>query len=153
MSSTPLKLTGDFGIVEESVRRRIADFANLGFELTDVRLAGSPALQVFPMFHFANNKSEMSLDLSFFPARPRQTGGFTILIVRPGNRKLSVKEYLRAHGESELAEVFNYREPANIREFSESALAKLIEVMAKDLRPILEGKLWEETPIDWMGYK
>lgn len=153
MSSTSTNLSGDFAIVEESVRRHAPDFAKFGFELKDVTIAGSPALQVFPMFHFANKKTEMSIDISFFPSRQGRNGGFNVLLVRPGNRKLSLKEYLREHKRDELADVFTYREPTDVREFSESFLTKLYELMATDLKPILDGKVWEETPIDWMGYK
>lgn len=153
MSTAPSKLTGEFAIVEESVRRHGPGFSTFGFELADVTLAGSPALQVFPMFHFANKKSGLSIDMSFFPSRQGKNGGFNVLIVGRGNRKLSLKEYLRAHHKPELAEDFNYRSPADIREFCETVLNELLNLMATDLKPILDGKVWEETPIDWMGYK
>ena len=153
MSTAPSNLTGDFAIVEESLRRHAPDFAKFGFELATVTLAGSPELQVFPMFHLVNKKTGMSIDMSFFLARQGRNGGFNVMIVKPKNRKLSVKEYLKSHNKTGGAEIFNYREPTEVRDFSESFLTKLLDLMATDLKPILEGKVWEETPIDWMGYK
>lgn len=153
MSTPPSGLTGDFAIVEEAVRRHAPDFANFGYELTSTTLAGSPELQVFPLFHFANKKAGMSIDISFFPAQQGRNGGFNAMIVRAGNRKLSVKEYLKTHNKPEWAESFNYREPANVRDLSEATLIKILELMGTELKPILQGKVWEETPIDWMGYK
>jgi hypothetical protein len=140
--------------VEEVVRRRAPEFGSHGFELTEIKLAGSPKLQVFPMFRFLNKRARMAIDISFLPTSQGHQGGFGVLLVNPANHKLSVKEYLKFHGREELAQAFNYRDPCpDIRGFANSFLSVLLDLMSTDLKPILEGKVWEETPIDWMGYK
>ena len=30
---------------------------------------------------------------------------------------------------------------------------RLVSLLDSNLKLVLEGKVWEETPIDWMGYK
>lgn len=153
-STSAASLTGDSAVVEEVVRQHAAEFGAQNFELTGVKLAGSAKLQIFPIFRFLNKRTGMAMDVSFFSASQGHQGGFGVLIVNPVNRKLSVKEYLRLHGRKELAQGFNYRDSSvDVRGFADSFIRTLLDLMSNDLKPILEGRVWEETPIDWMGYK
>jgi hypothetical protein len=151
-AETPL--AGEFAIVDQVVRQHAPDLAVLGFDFSGVTLENSPPLQGYAIFHFLNKHTGMTIEISFFRAREGRNGGFTVLIVSPGNRKLSIKEYLRLHGFEDLTKRFIYRDPStDVRDFADSFLQMLVELLHKDLRPIIEGKAWEETPIDWMGYK
>ena len=154
MNQGEVALTGDSAIVNEVVRQHASSFGRYGFELTGVTLEGSPKLQPFPVFHLLNKRTGMRIDVSFFAATGRLNGGFTVLIIKPVNRKLDVEDYLKLHGREELTTFFNYREPTtDVRRFADSFLQMLVGLLNKDLKPILDGKLFEETPIDWMGYK
>jgi hypothetical protein len=154
MNQAEVALTGDFATVNEVVRQHAPGFATRGFELTGVTLEGSPRLQRFPVFHFLNSRTRMRIDVSFFADARRQKGGFTVLIIRPVNRKLDVEDYLKLHGREELSKSFSYREPnTDVRGFAESFFRMLGGLLDEDLKPIVDGKVFEETPIDWMGYK
>jgi hypothetical protein len=95
----------------------------------------------------------MILDISFFPACYGRSGGFNAFLIRPDNHKLSVKEYLNRHGFEEAAKVFTYREPMDVRVFADMFFQTIVRLLKDDLRPFVEGNTWEDTPIDWMGYK
>jgi hypothetical protein len=149
-----LSFTGDFAIVNEAVRRYTPGFSAHGFQLTGVTLEGSAKLQRFPVFHFLNERTAMGIDISFISAAGGLNGGFTVLLIKPENRKLDVEDYLKSHGREGLTKFFTYRAPAtDVRGFADTFLQMFVGLLDRDLKPILEGKTFEETPIDWMGYK
>jgi hypothetical protein len=96
----------------------------------------------------------MEIDISFVAATKGLNGGFTVLIIKPVNHKLSVEAYLKSHGREILTGFFTYHDPTtDVRSFADSFLRMLVGLLDGDLKPILDGKTFEETPIDWMGYK
>lgn len=96
----------------------------------------------------------MRIYISFFAAARGLNGGFTVLIVRPENRKLDVEDCIEKHGRETLTGLLTYRDPAtNLHSFADTFFRMLVRLFDSDLKPILEGKVFEETPIDWMGYK
>ncbi len=75
------------------------------------------------------------------------------MISTPDNRKLNVHDYLVLHGRSDMARLLTDDAPTDVRAFSESSVRMLIGLLDNELKPIVEGKTFEETPIDWDGYK
>ena len=76
------------------------------------------------------------------------------MICPPDNRKLNVRDYLDRHGRSETSASFTSDDPTRgLREFAESTVRTLLGLFDNELKPIVEGKRFEETPIDWQGYK
>jgi hypothetical protein len=147
-------LTGEFAIVDQAVREHASCFSRHGFQLTGVTLPGSARLPRFPVFHFQNKRTFMDINVSFYAAPGRPNRGFNVLIVKPVNRKLNLEDYLKLHGRDDLAERFSCPDlTVDLREFAEAFLDMLCGLLDKELQPILEGKTFEETPIDWMGYK
>lgn len=154
MNQLQVALTGDSAVVHEVVRQHAPAFSSKGFELNGVTLEGSPKLSLFPVFHFLNKSTGMRIDISFFAAANGRNGGFTALLIKPVNHKLDVEDYLKQRGRTEIGSFFTYRDPeTDIRKFTNSFLLMLESSFEKELRPILEGKTFEETPIDWMGYR
>jgi len=154
MIERDLSLTGDFAIVNEAVRRYVPGFSAHGFRLTEVTLEGSAKLQRFPVFHFLNEHTAMGIDVSFISATGGLNGGFTVLLIKPGKHKLDVEDYLKSHEREGLTRFFTYRDPAtDVRGFADTFLQMFVGLLDRDLKPIIEGKTFEETPIDWMGYK
>ncbi|MGA3045469.1 MAG: hypothetical protein ABSD67_02530 [Terracidiphilus sp.] len=154
MNFDALELAGDDAIVNDVVLLHSFDFATHGFNFKEVTLEGSQELERFPIFHFLNERTRMKIDISFCAATRGLNGGFTVLIIRPGNQKLDVEDYLKEHGREQLTKYFTYRAPAaNVRDFADTFLMMLAGLLDRDLKPIIEGKTFEETPIDWMGYK
>jgi hypothetical protein len=90
----------------------------------------------------------------FFAAANGLNGGFLVQIEKPVNKSLNVKDYLKLHGHQELDKLFNYRDPTtDVRSFAESFFQMLCRLFNEDLKPVLDGETFEETPTDWMGYK
>jgi hypothetical protein len=154
MSRAEGAFTGDSVIVSEVMLKHAPGFVAHGFEFIGADLAGSTELQRFPVFHFLNKQTGMRIDVSYYATLTGTNGGFTALIIKPPNSKLDVEDYLKLHGHEELTESFAYHGPiADLRGFVDSFLRNLAGLLDSDLKPILEGTVWEETPIDWMGYK
>jgi len=154
MNLDVLALTGDDSVVNEVIHQHAPAFAAHGFEFKEVTLEGSQELGRFPVFHFLNEHTAMGMDISFCAAVRGLNGGFTVLIIKPVNLKLDVEDYLKEHGREALTKFFTYRDPAtNVRTFADTFLVMLAGLLERDLKPILDGRIFEETPIDWMGYK
>lgn len=154
MNLDVLALTGDDSIVNEVIHKHAPAFAACGFEFKEVTLEGSQELVRFPIFHFLNEHTAMGMDISFCAAAGGLNGGFTALIIKPVNHKLDVEDYLKEHGREALTKFFTYRDPAtDVRTFADTFLVMLAGLLERDLKPILDGRIFEETPIDWMGYK
>jgi hypothetical protein len=64
-----------------------------------------------------------------------------------------VHDYLVRHGRSDEARLLTNDAPTDVRAFSELAIRLLLDLLAGELKPVVEGKTFEETPIDWQGYK
>ena len=154
MNFDVLALTGDDVVVNDAVQQSAPEFAARGFDFKEVTLEGAQELGRFPVFHFLNERTAMRIDISFCAAVRGLNGGFTVLIIKPVNLKLDVEDYLKTHDREMLTKHFTYRDPAtNVRGFVDTFLRMLVGLLYRDLKPILEGKTFEETPIDWMGYK
>jgi hypothetical protein len=147
-------LTGSFAVVGDSVHQHLDEFARHGFKLSSVVWRGSDKLGRYPIFKFLNQRTGMAMRISFFPAQNGLNGGFVTMILKPVNHRLDVEDYLKMHAKSELTRFFTYRDPnADLRVFAHAFLQMLDGLMAKELMPVLEGKVWEDTPVDWQGYK
>lgn len=147
-------LTGDFATVNEIVHEYTGEFAAIGYEYTETTWEGSPKLLRYLVFKFKNKRTGMVIDIAFFPAQQGRNGGFVVTIIKPVNHVLNVEDYLKLHGPGELRQFFTYRDPnTDVREFAQAFLRTLGGLLRKELAPVLLGKIWEDTPIDWMGYK
>jgi hypothetical protein len=141
-------------LIESVVREHTSEFAERGFKLNKVELANYPKGRTVPIFHFVNESTRLTMRISFIEALSGRNGGFTVLLVKPGNHKLNVEDFLKRHAMQDLATAFTYHGgDSEIRSFAESFIASLIRLMDGPLRPVFSGEVWEDTPIDWMGYK
>ena len=154
MEQPEVTLTGDDAIVSEVVRERAAGFEARGFEFTGTKLEGSPRLGRFPVFSFLNRQTGLQIHVSFSSAGTGLNGGFVVTLVNKANRKLDLEDFLKLHGHPELTKYLTYRHPKpDIRSFAESFFDMLDGLLDTDLKPIIDGTTFEETPIDWMGYR
>lgn len=154
MNLDVLALSGDDAVVNEVVHQYSAAFAAHGFDFKEVTLEGSQKLGRFPVFHFLSDRTAMRIDISFCAAVKGLNGGFTVLIIKPVNQKLDVEDYLKAHNREMLTPYFTYRDPStNVRNFADTFLRMFTGLLDRNLKPVLDGRAFEETPIDWMGYK
>ena len=154
MEQPEVHLTGEDAIVSEVVRRHAASFEARGFQFAGAKLAGSTKLDRYPAFSFVNKQTGLQIYVSFSAAREGLNGGFVLFLVNPDNRKLNVQDFLKLHGRTEPMKLFTYRDPkTDVRTFAESFFDMVDGLLDSDLKPILDGESFEETPIDWMGYR
>lgn len=147
-------LTGDFAIVNDVLRECRPELSSLGFEYVVTEWGGSPKLRQYPVFKFRKKRTNMELGILFSLAGQGLNGGFVATITKPKNHLLDVKDYLRLHGHEDSTRLFSYRDPnTDIRVFAQDFCRTLLGVMRSELAPVLDGKIWEDTPIDWQGYK
>jgi hypothetical protein len=142
----------EFTVVAEVVRAHAPEFAARGFTLMNVTENPSQLIRSI-VFHFSNARTDLFLDISSFLGRAGLKRGFNAMISTRDNRKLNVHEYLVLHGRSDMAELLTDDAPTDVRAFSESSVRMLIGLLDNELKPIVEGTTFEETPIDWQGYK
>jgi hypothetical protein len=96
----------------------------------------------------------MTMRILFSAATGGRNGAFVVQLVSPEGRRLDVRGFLKRHGLDKRAERFTYRDPGtDIRRFADAFFKMLGDLLETDLRPAIEGRVIEETPIDWMGYK
>lgn len=155
MNNFDTTLTGDNAVVSDVVREYVPKCGTHGLAFRGVTLDRAASRhEPYPSFHFSNPKNGIRMDVSFAPATQDLNGRFVVRIRKPTNQTLNVSEYLKAHGREELTKYFTYHDPAtDVRRFAEDFVQMLIKLMETDLKPVLEGRVFEETPIDWMGYK
>jgi len=147
-------LTSDFEIVREVVNQQANLLSAFGFEPCELKWEGSPTLRRYPVFGFLNKRTEMRIDFAFFSAQESFGGGFVVTISKPLNHLLNVKDYLKSHGHEAPARLFRYRASnTDVRSFAQSFFDMFDGLLRKELASIVQGKAWEDTPIDWMGYK
>jgi hypothetical protein len=142
----------EFAVVEEVFHAHASEFASRGFIFVKVT-DGTPLVQSRG-FEFWNAHAGLSLTVSFVVGVSGQRRSFNALIHKPDHGTLNVRDYLKLHGRAEMISVFTSDVPAaELRAFTETAVRTLLTLFDNDLRPVIEGKTFEETPIDWDGYK
>jgi len=148
-------LTGDDAVVSKLIHLYGPRFASHGLEFVGVVLKKTVlSEQAFPSFHFQSQRTGLQVEISFSSATKDLNGGFLVWIIKPVERLLNLEDYLKLHGREELTKMFAYRDPAtDVRNFADSFLQMLCTLFDNDLKAILDGTTFEETPIDWMGYK
>jgi hypothetical protein len=144
----------EFAVVDDVVRAHVPEFAHRGFTLVNVTEGGTRPVVRSIAFHFSHAHTGLLLYLSFFVGRSGTRRGFTALINKHDEGSLNVEDYLKLHGHSDVSASFTLDgPPTDLRGFAESAMQTLLGLLDKELKPIVEGKTFEVTPIDWQGYK
>jgi len=152
MNVVDQSFTRELAVVEEVFHAYASEFASRGFTLMNVT-DRTPLTQSI-VFHFSNARARLLLNVSFVVGVSGRRRGFVALICNADNRKLDVRDYLKLHGRSEISEMFTSDDPTrDVRSFTESTIRTLLQVFDNELKPIVDGKTFEETPIDWQGYK
>jgi hypothetical protein len=143
----------EFAEVDEVVRAHTPEFAARGFTLMDVTIERPGSVLRSIVFHFANARAGLRLRISSFVGTSSPKRGFSAMISTTDHRKLNVYDYLVRHGRRDMAQLLTDDAPADVRAFCEASVRLLIGLLDNELKPVVEGKTFEETPIDWDGYK
>lgn len=135
----------------ESFRDRFSTFGleYLGAQTEQSNLAGDSAV-----FLFRHVKSGVLLRLSVFPSIAAKKRSAVVILTNRRGQTLNVNDYLTVHKQEETrSEFVADRASADIGTFVEHVVNALLNLLAADLRTVLEGRHWEDIPIDWAGYR
>lgn len=147
-------LTGDYAIVQGVILQYLPRFEAHKFELREIAEATVAGENRHPVFRFFNDQIQVRLDLAFSAAINGLNGGFTAHFEDRKRRLLDVEVYLKSHGHQDLSKLMTYRDPnTNIGAFADSFLKVFCSLFDTDLKPIVDGQTFEETPVDWLGYR
>ncbi len=135
-----LGITDDIAIVSEVIQGCRQAFAAQGFNMSEISTpclpTGSPFLNVM----YLHTPSSIKLSFIFYPASTGH-GGFSAMFVKADNHKMNVSH--RPFSESS----------EEVKPMAHSFVTNTLGLLAKDFKPVLEGKEWKDMPIDWQGYK
>ena len=147
------KFTGLEQVVADVVVERSPQFECHGYILKAAEVVVSPLQGRIPGFLFENNEAKRILRIDFLPARSDLNGVFTATLYREsGQGSMSILSFFRKRGH-EGAGRFVYREPADLRKVTSEFLSLLLREFDLSLRDYVVGRAFEETPVDWQGYK
>jgi hypothetical protein len=141
--------------VWDAAQKYIPKFAAFGYDLHDAFVdSRSEILPPLLILEFLSRKLGMEIGVSFFPAKKGRGGRFGVRLINSENLRLDVEDFLRNHRRDDLLPYFEYRDPeTDIAEFSKDFFEVLMRLFCTDMRRIISGNSFEETPIDWQGYK
>jgi hypothetical protein len=152
-SSPDSKLTSHAAIARDALNGYTGSLAARGFVADGITLVESEVMDSFPIFHYLNKRDGMRIDISFSAAPPGQNGGFDVLIKNAVKRRFDVASHLESTGKSDEAKKFRYRSTDDVRAFIENFLQLLTSLFDTELKDVISGKKFVETPMDWGGYK
>ncbi len=150
----PIVKSQAFATIKELMERHIDIFQRQGFILTDENFDQHGPVGPEMRFHFFNERSKLDLKFDFTVTTGPRKGIFTVQIIKSRKDSLIVQNYLRIHGYAAEASLFVCTEGVlDFTKYAENFFSMLERVFENQLKPILSGKEWETTPIDWYGYK
>jgi hypothetical protein len=96
----------------------------------------------------------MRVDITYHPPFGNRSRMLNATIKNPAGRYINFIAYLQAHKRRDLIDtLFAMAETATPDEYWDQFFAVLDQLFDTDMRDIVEGKRWEEVPIDWQGLK
>jgi hypothetical protein len=147
-------VTNEVSIVYEVARTYLGDISAKGYSVRSVKVECKEQIPPCLSILFLNRKIFLELDISFFPARNGGNGAFLCRISKSNGQHLRVEDYLKIHGRHDLLPYFTYLDPkTDIATFANDFFKMLLALFHSDMKSIIEGKTFEETPIDWLSYK
>ncbi|HZU30921.1 MAG TPA: hypothetical protein VFB79_07385 [Candidatus Angelobacter sp.] len=143
-----------FDLVVNLIKTNINIFEKRGFtydrHAIHVTKTGMNVLQ----FYFHNVSTGMKLRLHYTYPPPGMNAGFFLYIENPAGKDLDVEDYLRLHGFVKERLLFTYTDNVpDFQKYCETFLSTLDHLFSTELKPILDGKKWEDIPFDWGDYK
>lgn len=149
---TVVKLNVDqVSAIERVFLDNLSKFEKHGYQYDGTELSkdGSTLL-----IKFRNPSSGMSIRLTFFAATGGRNGGFTAFIVRRDQASLDVAQFLRNRNLRSALQHFFYRdESTDVSTFASAFVQTLDDLLENELKDVVEGRRWENVPVDWMGLK
>lgn len=143
-----------FTLAIQKVEEHRSAFERLGLVYKDHTLKEDSLTGPSVWFSFVNESNAMNVSFAISPPVGKRNGRFGTYIVTPSNRTLDVESYLRKHGLLKQAILLTYTDQvADLGSYFDTVLDTLETLFSSKLKPILEGKEWENIPFDWGPYK
>ncbi len=150
----PIVESEAFATTKQLMDRHLDIFQRRGFILVDQTFDKNSQVGPELLFRFFNKLTKLNLNVALTVSTRSNKGIFVVQIVNSRKEDLIAENYLRIHGYTAEASLFVCTEDVpDFRNYVEGFLSMLDRVFDNQLKPILSGKEWETTPIDWYGYK
>jgi hypothetical protein len=129
-------------------------FASHGYEYSGSQSQSSKVAGDSIVFTFVNDKAGMRITITYFPPYKQQQRDFVILVHDGKGENFSLGDYLQTHKRDDVQLLLKAenRNP-DFRVYWEDFFRKLDRLFNADLNDIVEGRRWENIPIDWGDYK
>jgi hypothetical protein len=107
-------------------------------------------------FAFTNESTGMRIDLLYTPPLQTRKRSFVVMVSKGRNKSFTLGDYLTARHRDSVK--YQLRDAANSGDLATSwrnyfdELSKLLS-QDPDLADIVDGRRWDDIPIDWMGLK
>lgn len=146
--------TAELRVSETLLQTHTSDLADRGLVYEDSKTDHSALAGDSVVASFVHRTNAIRLTITVFPGLSIDDRGFLVIIRRANGDALNLIDFLRLRGKGNLIDGFvNGHPQPDIGAFVEGCLQTLLELLDTDLKPILEGRDWESTPVDWKGYK
>ena len=93
--------------------------------------------------------SFIKLEISFF----NQGDNLSVWIIKNQEQYFTLSEYLKHKNREDDLNSIERKSGEDIIQYLTRYLNFTHELLKTDLKPIIEGKTWEEVSRDWMGYR
>ena len=127
-----------------------------GYELAESHVDRfSRLLADSAVFTFRNDATGAELTISYFPPFKTFRRSLAAALRNGQGQWLTLDGYLKAHQREDLIEKLQSSAPESVQDFWSRGMATLSQVSNKDsnFRDILDGKTWEDIPMDFGRFK
>lgn len=130
-----------------------AIFIDRGYRLLDTFIERDKVLADGRVFVFQNDRAGRRIALTYYPPK-RATRSFALSVEKPDGPYFTLRNYLSKHKHDAIEDRLMPK-AGEVEDFWRDHFAALADLLATDsnLRAIIDGKTWEDVPIDWQGYK
>jgi|SRR5579884_142608 len=150
----PITESDAFALVTKLVESHLHIFQKHGFNYEQSKIINFRASGNMLTMLFSNKITGMQIDLNFAHAANGFNGGFLLYIINIEGKRLNVGKYLLLHGLTKERLLFTYTENVpDFEKYCETFLSMLDQLLSGELKPIIDGKKWEDIPFDWGDYK
>jgi hypothetical protein len=122
------------------------------YEKSEVRTSRITADSVD--FFFRNDVTGGRIDISYTPASGNYPQFLNALITNSRGQHFTLGSWLQAHKRQDtIKRLIDVARTGDVRGYWDHFFALLDHLFDTDLKDIIEGRRWEEVPIDWQGLK
>jgi hypothetical protein len=144
----------EFDEITDLVLKRLQLFACHGYGFAHSEILKSKAELKYLSFEFHNESTQMRIVLSYVQPKDGTQRLFSIFITNSRKEEFHPTSWLKQQGRIEdVKHLMRSSESVSVIQFAENALRFIHDLFKNELKDIVEGRSWDDAPIDWVGFK